>query len=157
MAGLLAVTWAHVMTVDVKTTLSSTTGQELRSLTLPKVGPASAWPSPTLNVGPAMVLVVQCLRICLPMQGTWIRSLVGELKCHRAAKPQLERDHAPQQRTAKTNKTNHGGESKTVLKPLYFESCLITDPIQTSILRSPHHCLMPLAWTHILSDPEVQR
>ena len=51
MAGVLAAIWAHVMTVEMKTTLSSTTGLELQSLTLPKVGPASAWPSPTLNVG----------------------------------------------------------------------------------------------------------
>ena len=27
-------------------------------------------------------LVVQWLRICLPMQGTWFRSLVGELRSH---------------------------------------------------------------------------
>ena len=27
-------------------------------------------------------LVVQWLRICLPMQGTWVRSLVGELRSH---------------------------------------------------------------------------
>lgn len=42
MAGVLAAIWAHVMTVEMKTTLSSTTGLELQSLTLPKVGPASA-------------------------------------------------------------------------------------------------------------------
>ena len=36
-------------------------------------------------------LVVQWLRICLPMQGTWVQSLVQELRstCHRATKPQL--------------------------------------------------------------------
>ena len=42
MAGVLAAIWAHVMTVEMKTTLSSTTGLELQSLTLPKVGPVRA-------------------------------------------------------------------------------------------------------------------
>ena len=33
-------------------------------------------------------LVVQWLRICLPMQGTWVRSLVQEdPPCHGATKP----------------------------------------------------------------------
>ena len=33
-------------------------------------------------------LVVQWLRICLPMQGTWVRSLVWEdPTCHGATKP----------------------------------------------------------------------
>ena len=33
-------------------------------------------------------LVVQWLKICLPMQGTWVQSLVWEdPTCHRAAKP----------------------------------------------------------------------
>ena len=33
-------------------------------------------------------LVVQWLRLCLPMQGTWVRSLVWEdPTCHRATKP----------------------------------------------------------------------
>ena len=27
-------------------------------------------------------LVVQCLRICLAMQGTWVQSLVRELRSH---------------------------------------------------------------------------
>ena len=29
-----------------------------------------------------MSLVVQCLRICLAMQGTWVQSLVRELRSH---------------------------------------------------------------------------
>ena len=33
-------------------------------------------------------LVIQWLRICLPMQGTWVPSLVQEdFTCHRAARP----------------------------------------------------------------------
>ena len=35
-----------------------------------------------------MSLVVQWLRICLTMQGTWVQSLVWkDPKCHRAKKP----------------------------------------------------------------------
>ena len=31
---------------------------------------------------PGTFLVVQWLRICLPMQGTWVESLVQELRYH---------------------------------------------------------------------------
>ena len=34
------------------------------------------------NESPGTSLVVQWLRICLPMQGTQVRSLVGELRSH---------------------------------------------------------------------------
>ena len=38
-------------------------------------------------------LVVQGLGICLPMQGTWVLSLVGELRSHM---PQSNCAHVPQ-------------------------------------------------------------
>ena len=45
----------------------------------------------TTNVKKAMILTsleVQWLRVCLPVQGTWIQSLVQEdPTCHRATKP----------------------------------------------------------------------
>ena len=44
------------------------------------------------NRVPRTFLVVQWIKICLPMQGTWVQSLVQEdstCPCHRAMKPQL--------------------------------------------------------------------
>ena len=43
--------------------------------------------------------VVLWLGTCLPMQGTWVRSLVGELRSHipwgnEACQPQLQNPHA---------------------------------------------------------------
>jgi len=41
---------------------------------------------PRTRVGTS--LVVQCLGVCLPMQGTWVQSLVRkEPSCHEATKP----------------------------------------------------------------------
>ena len=34
------------------------------------------------NLMPGTFLVVQWLRLCLPMQGTWVESLVQELRYH---------------------------------------------------------------------------
>ena len=43
---------------------------------------------------------VQWLRICLPMQGTRVRSLVGELKPHM---PQGNQAHVPQLHSPRTS------------------------------------------------------
>ena len=41
----------------------------------------------SLNVTVGTSLVVQWLRIHLPMQGTWVQSVVGEPTYHKATKP----------------------------------------------------------------------
>ena len=44
--------------------------------------------SPTKNLQLGASLVVQWLRVCEPMQGTWVRALVWEdPTCHGATKP----------------------------------------------------------------------
>ena len=50
--------------------------------------PATLLKKRFLKCGPWASLVAQWLRICLPMQDTWVRALAQEdPTCHRATKP----------------------------------------------------------------------
>ena len=56
-------------------------------------------------------LVVQWYRICLPMQGTWVRSLVwGDFTCHRATKPEHHNYRGHPLEPALLNKRSHHSE-----------------------------------------------
>ena len=45
------------------------------------------WLPRVFNINSRTSLVVQWLRIHLPMQGTWVQSVVGEPTYHKATKP----------------------------------------------------------------------
>ena len=51
-------------------------------------------------------LVMEWLRICLPMEGTWVQSLVGELRSH-IPRGQLSSLTMPRERTVCHTKTQH--------------------------------------------------
>ena len=73
-----------------------------------------------VNLGTS--LVVKCLRIRLPMQGTWVQALVQEdPTCHRATKPLCHNDWA---RALEPASHNYWAHMLQLLKPMCLEPML---------------------------------
>ena len=82
---------------------------------------------PQLKLYLGTSLVAQCLRICLPMQGTWVRALVWEdTTCCRATKPMCHNYWAC---TLETTSHNYRAHAPQLLKPVYSNE----DPMQPKI------------------------
>ena len=108
-----------------------------------------------------MSLVVQCLRICLAMQGTWVQSLVRELRSHmpwrsRAHKPQLLSLHATTKtQCSQLNKYLKEEEEKpgSCFSVHFHSICLSCNPIvEDATSRQDTKELFPL-WKHPSQNP----